>query len=225
MKQGMIGGQFWAAYVPCESQHLNAVQLTLEQIDVVKRLIEKYNRYLKFATSATEILEAHQDSRIASLIGVEGGHSIGNSLAILRIFYDLGVRYLTLTHTCNTPWADSSSIEHKAKFPRNGGLTPFGKVGFIWSLLNERRSDSLFVFPGGHQGNEPAGNDGGSFPHVRQHDERRFGRHGSSRHFLPFFRTRPLQHDAERPGRRFEIGREYDSPGSSSSFRKNRRKS
>lgn len=128
MKQGMIGGQFWAAYVPCESQHLNAVQLTLEQIDVVKRLIDKYGRYLKFATSATEILEAHQDNRIASLIGVEGGHSIGNSLAILRIFYDLGVRYLTLTHTCNTPWADSSSVEHKNKFPRNGGLTTFGKA-------------------------------------------------------------------------------------------------
>ncbi|KAK6633187.1 hypothetical protein RUM44_003788 [Polyplax serrata] len=128
LKQGMIGGQFWAAYVPCESQHLNAVQLTLEQIDVIKRLIDKYHRYMKFATSATEILEAHQDNRIASLIGVEGGHSIGNSLAILRVFYDLGVRYLTLTHNCNTPWADSSSVEHRTKFPLNGGLTNFGKA-------------------------------------------------------------------------------------------------
>lgn len=128
MREGMIGGQFWAAYVPCESQHLNAVQLTLEQIDVIKRLIDKYGRYMKFATSATDVLEAHQDNRIASLIGVEGGHSIGNSLAILRMFYDLGVRYMTLTHTCNTPWADSSSVEHRKKFPVNGGLTAFGKA-------------------------------------------------------------------------------------------------
>lgn len=78
--------------------------------------------------ASEEILEAHQDNRIASLIGVEGGHSIGNSLAILRVFYDLGVRYLTLTHNCNTPWADSSSVEHRTKFPLNGGLTNFGKV-------------------------------------------------------------------------------------------------
>ncbi|KAJ4427447.1 hypothetical protein ANN_25070 [Periplaneta americana] len=127
LRRGMVGGQFWAAYVPCESQHLNAVQLTLEQIDLIKRLIDKYAQHLQFASSAKEIMEAHEQNRIASLIGVEGGHSIGNSLAVLRILYDLGVRYMTLTHTCNTPWADSSSVEHRGKYPEHGGLTEFGK--------------------------------------------------------------------------------------------------
>ncbi|EGI68462.1 Dipeptidase 1, partial [Acromyrmex echinatior] len=111
LRQGMVGGQFWAAYVPCESQHLNAVQLTLEQVDLIKRLIEKYSQHLQFAASSREILEAHGRGRIASLIGVEGGHSLGSSLAVLRTLYQLGVRYLTLTHTCNTPWAKSSSVE------------------------------------------------------------------------------------------------------------------
>ncbi|XP_067009266.1 dipeptidase 1-like [Anabrus simplex] len=128
LKRGMVGGQFWAAYVPCESQHLNAVQLTLEQIDLIKRLIDKYWDQLQFATSASEILEAHTHNRIASLIGVEGGHSIGNSLAVLRILYDLGVRYMTLTHTCNTPWAISSSAEQTIKYSEHGGLTQFGKA-------------------------------------------------------------------------------------------------
>ncbi|KAJ9575497.1 hypothetical protein L9F63_007632, partial [Diploptera punctata] len=128
LRRGMVGGQFWAAYVPCESQHLNAVQLTLEQIDLIKRLIDKYAQHLQFASSAKEIMEAHEQNRIASLIGVEGGHSIGNSLAVLRILYDLGVRYMTLTHTCNTPWADSSSVEHRGKYPEHGGLTEFGKA-------------------------------------------------------------------------------------------------
>ncbi|KOX71899.1 hypothetical protein WN51_03044 [Melipona quadrifasciata] len=111
LRQGMVGGQFWAAYVPCESQHLNAVQLTLEQVDLIKRLIEKYSQHMQFAASSTEILDAHERGRIASLIGVEGGHSLGSSLAVLRTLYQLGVRYLTLTHTCNTPWAKSSSVE------------------------------------------------------------------------------------------------------------------
>ncbi|XP_029669565.1 dipeptidase 1-like [Formica exsecta] len=126
LRQGMVGGQFWAAYVPCESQHLNAVQLTLEQIDLIKRLIEKYSQQMQFAASSREILEAHGRGRIASLIGVEGGHSLGSSLAVLRTLYQLGVRYLTLTHTCNTPWAKSSSVEDDDE--DGGGLTTFGKA-------------------------------------------------------------------------------------------------
>ncbi|XP_076246041.1 dipeptidase 1 isoform X2 [Calliopsis andreniformis] len=125
LRQGMVGGQFWAAYVPCESQHLNAVQLTLEQVDLIKRLIEKYSQHMQFAASSREILEAHESGRIASLIGVEGGHSLGSSLAVLRTLYQLGVRYLTLTHTCNTPWAKSSSVEGEDE---EGGLTAFGKA-------------------------------------------------------------------------------------------------
>ncbi|XP_071877899.1 dipeptidase 1 isoform X1 [Bombus fervidus] len=126
LRQGMVGGQFWAAYVPCESQHLNAVQLTLEQVDLIKRLIEKYSQHMQFAASSTEILDAHERGRIASLIGVEGGHSLGSSLAVLRTLYQLGVRYLTLTHTCNTPWAKSSSVEDEEE--DGGGLTAFGKT-------------------------------------------------------------------------------------------------
>ncbi|KAF7400314.1 hypothetical protein HZH66_005498 [Vespula vulgaris] len=126
LRQGMVGGQFWAAYVPCESQHLNAVQLTLEQVDLIKRLIEKYSQQMQFAASSKEILEAHKRGRIASLIGVEGGHSLGSSLAVLRTLYHLGVRYLTLTHRCNTPWAKSSSAEEDDE--DGGGLTAFGKT-------------------------------------------------------------------------------------------------
>ncbi|XP_078041544.1 dipeptidase 1 [Augochlora pura] len=126
LRQGMVGGQFWAAYVPCESQHLNAVQLTLEQVDLIKRLIEKYSQHMQFAASSREIMEAHERGRIASLIGVEGGHSLGSSLAVLRTLYQLGVRYLTLTHTCNTPWAKSSSVEDEDE--DGGGLTAFGKA-------------------------------------------------------------------------------------------------
>ncbi|XP_015178844.1 PREDICTED: dipeptidase 1-like [Polistes dominula] len=126
LRQGMVGGQFWAAYVPCDSQHLNAVQLTLEQVDLIKRLIEKYSQQMQFAASSEEILEAHERGRIASLIGVEGGHSLGSSLAVLRTLYHLGVRYLTLTHRCNTPWAKSSTAEEDDK--DGGGLTAFGKA-------------------------------------------------------------------------------------------------
>ncbi|XP_034250530.1 dipeptidase 1-like [Thrips palmi] len=126
LRAGFVGGQFWAAYVPCESQYLNAVQLTLEQVDVIKRVIAKYPAHLRAATSADEIVGAHKDGLIASLIGVEGGHSLGSSLAVLRALYDLGVRYLTLTHTCDTPWSETTSPQTSAA--RTKGLTEFGKL-------------------------------------------------------------------------------------------------
>ncbi|KAG7312955.1 hypothetical protein JYU34_000024, partial [Plutella xylostella] len=115
---------FWSAFVPCGAQNKDAVQLTLEQIDVIQRMVEKYPHHLKLATNVNDILEAHsaRPRKIASLIGIEGGHSIGNSLAILRAYYQLGVRYMTLTHTCNTPWADSSN-----EAPGVNGLSEFGE--------------------------------------------------------------------------------------------------
>lgn len=124
MREGMIGAQFWSAFVPCSAQNRDAVQLTLEQIDIIRRLVDKYPQHLQMAKSVTDILEAHsaRPRRIASLIGIEGGHSIANSLAILRSYYQLGVRYMTLTHTCNTPWADSSN-----EAPAADGLTEFGE--------------------------------------------------------------------------------------------------
>lgn len=97
--------QFWSAYVPCSSQHLDSVQLTLEQIDLIRRLVLLYPQHMAFVTTADGIEESHKKNKLASLIGIEGGHSIGTSLAVLRMFYALGARYLTLTHTCNIPWA------------------------------------------------------------------------------------------------------------------------
>ncbi|KAK8395093.1 hypothetical protein O3P69_006086 [Scylla paramamosain] len=130
LREGMVGAQFWVSYVPCESQRLNAVQLTIEQIDLIKRLIEQYPEDLKLATSADELEEAFREGRIASLIGVEGGHAIQNSLGVLRALRDLGVRYMTLTHTCSTPWAECARAretdEEDPNSPR--GLTQFGKT-------------------------------------------------------------------------------------------------
>ncbi|CAG7830033.1 unnamed protein product, partial [Allacma fusca] len=127
LRRGLVGAQFWVAYVPCEAQFLNAVQITLEQIDLIRRLVSKYPNDLVLALSADDIERAHREGKIASLIAVEGGHSIGNSLATLRTFYELGVRAMTLTHTCNTPWADSSLVETGTHKPQHGGLTKFGR--------------------------------------------------------------------------------------------------
>lgn len=105
--------QFWAAYVDCSSQFKDAVPLTMKQIDVIKRLVARYPNYLQFVTEAKHIEEAWNDGKIASLIGVEGGHSIDSSLAVLRLYYELGVRYMTLTHMCNTPWYITFLIDPK----------------------------------------------------------------------------------------------------------------
>ncbi|KAG0716299.1 Dipeptidase 1 [Chionoecetes opilio] len=104
LRHGRVGAQFWAAYVPCGAQYLNAAQVTLEQIDVLKRLIARYPQHLGYAHSHASLLEVYNSGRTASLLGVEGGHLVGASLSVLRMYYDLGIRYLTLTHTCNTPW-------------------------------------------------------------------------------------------------------------------------
>lgn len=104
LRQGIVGGQFWSVYVPCEAQFLDAVQLTLEQIDVIRRLTSRYSKKIRMVTSSKELEKAHKDGVIGSLVGIEGGHSIGTSMAVLRSFHRLGARYMTLTHKCNTPW-------------------------------------------------------------------------------------------------------------------------
>ncbi|KAI4477546.1 hypothetical protein M0804_012663 [Polistes exclamans] len=124
LKAGKVGGQFWVAYVPCNSQYKDAVQLTLRQIDVIKRFIDLYPEHLQFVKYAKDIEVVWRSGRIASMIGVEGGHSLDSSLAILRIYYELGVRYVTLTHTCHTPWADASPINDGYLY----NLTEFGKT-------------------------------------------------------------------------------------------------
>src|SRR6187397_2504778 len=122
LKSGGVGGQFWSVYVPVEMQGQAAVTATLEQIDIVHRMVRKYPDTFELALTAADIERIHKAGKIASLIGMEGGHSIDNSLADLRMFHRLGARYMTLTHTSNTPWADSATDT-----PKSSGLSPFGE--------------------------------------------------------------------------------------------------
>jgi len=121
LRQGRVGAQFWSVYVPSMPEP-QAVQATLEQIDVAHRLIQRYPQELQLALNADEVERAMASGKIASLIGMEGGHSIGSDLGVLRQMYALGARYLTLTHSANTPWADSATDD-----PEHDGLTDFGR--------------------------------------------------------------------------------------------------
>ncbi len=120
-RAGGLGAQFWSVYVPGTLTGGTAVTATLEQIDCVYRLLDRYPDDLALALTADDIERARAAGRIASLLGAEGGHSIDSSLGALRELYALGVRYLTLTHNQNTPWADAATDA-----PRAGGLTAFG---------------------------------------------------------------------------------------------------
>ena len=122
LAEGGVGGQFWSVYVPGTWSGERAVVGTLEQIDFVHRMVAAYPDRLALASTADNVESAYQDGKIASLLGAEGGHSIANSLGVLRTLYRLGVRYLTLTHNHNVPWADAA-----ADSPRLGGLSPFGR--------------------------------------------------------------------------------------------------
>jgi membrane dipeptidase len=122
LRAGRVGAQFWSVYVSAALDEPEAVQMTMEQIDVTKRLVARYPDQLALAMSADDVERAIAQGRVASLMGMEGGHSIGNSLAVLRQMYDLGARYMTLTHSRTLDWADSSTDE-----PKNNGLTDFGR--------------------------------------------------------------------------------------------------
>ncbi len=121
LKAGGISGQFFAAYVPSAYMEKGAARFVLEEIDIIKRFTAR-SPLLQWATTADGIVAAHRNGKIASLIGIEGGHAIENSLGVLRIFYELGVRYMTLTHSGTTPWADAATDA-----PKHGGLSPFGE--------------------------------------------------------------------------------------------------
>lgn len=122
LRQGKVGAQFWSVYVSANLAEPVAVQTTLEQIDVTKRLIARYPDDMALVVTADQVQAAMAQGKIASLIGMEGGHSIGSSLGVLRQMYALGARYMTLTHSKNTPWADSATDA-----PAHNGLTDFGK--------------------------------------------------------------------------------------------------
>ncbi|XP_075163545.1 uncharacterized protein LOC142236168 [Haematobia irritans] len=122
LKMGQVGVQVWSAYVPCEAQGLDAVQLALEQIDIIRRLTDMYHQDTVLVQSSKDIQMAQRQGLISSLIGIEGGHAIGSSLGVLRSFYSLGARYLSLTHKCDVSWAGSSSTAIDA------GLSQFGKA-------------------------------------------------------------------------------------------------
>ena len=122
MRQGHMGAQFWSVYVSANLTDQQAVQATLEQIDVMKRVIARYPADMQFCTDSACVQGAWKAHKIASLLGMEGGHSIGGSLAVLRQMYALGARYMTLTHFKNTAWADSATDA-----PVHNGLTPLGE--------------------------------------------------------------------------------------------------
>ena len=121
LREGGVGGQFWSVFVPASLSGDDAVSATLEQVDAGHQMVARYADRLAFARTADDIEAAWGSGRIASLLGAEGGHSINNSLATLRMLHVLGVRYLTLTHNTNVDWADSAT-----DVPVHGGLSAFG---------------------------------------------------------------------------------------------------
>lgn len=122
LRKGRVGAQFWSVYVPSNTNEAQAVQQTLEQIDVMKRLVARYPNDMMLAANSAELEKGMKAGKIAGMLGMEGGQSIGSSLAVLRDMYELGARYMTLTHSRNTPWGDSATDA-----PQHGGLTDFGR--------------------------------------------------------------------------------------------------
>jgi membrane dipeptidase len=122
LRRGGVGGQFWSVFVPGQAGGAGFARTQLEQLDLVRRMIARYPRDLAPCRSAREVRTAFAAGRIASLLGMEGGHVLENSMGALRAFHELGARYMTLTHNQTTDWADSATDE-----PRHGGLSPFGR--------------------------------------------------------------------------------------------------
>jgi membrane dipeptidase len=122
LRRGMVGVQFWSVYIPSSSVETGAAKMQLEQIDIAKQVFAKYPDVFQEATTPDAALAAFGAGRVASVMGMEGGHAIENSLGALRAFFEMGARYMTLTHSANTDWADAGTDE-----PRHDGLTEFGR--------------------------------------------------------------------------------------------------
>ncbi|XP_019935518.2 dipeptidase 2 [Paralichthys olivaceus] len=127
LQAGHVQTQMFAAFVFCTTQEKDAVRLTLEQVDLIRRMCTEYDEF-KLVTSSEELKKAKMDNKTACLISVEGGHSIDSSLQTLRMFYQLGVRSMTITHNCNTPWAKAAVQEYKFYQSGTENLTSFGKA-------------------------------------------------------------------------------------------------
>src|SRR3954453_10776087 len=123
LRQGRVGAQFWSVYIPSEVTGDAAIRETIEQIDIVKRMVKAYPADLALAGTADDVVRIHKSGRVASLIGIEGGHQIGGNLAALRQFYELGARYMTLSHFKNNEFADSATDD-----PKYHGLNDFGRA-------------------------------------------------------------------------------------------------
>ncbi len=122
LRKGMVGGQFWSVYIPGEVRDSGYARIQLEQIDIAKRVIARYPDVFVPAFSAADVRAAYARGRIGSLLGMEGGHAIENSLGALRAYYELGVRYMTLTHNVTLDWADAAN-----DVARHNGLSAFGR--------------------------------------------------------------------------------------------------
>ena len=122
IQAGHLAGQFWSIYIPGEDKDSGYARIQLEQFDIARRMIAMYPDRMEFVTTADGIEQAWRHHKFASLLGMEGGHAIENSLGALRVYYDLGARYMTLTHNVTLDWADAALDSAK-----HGGLTPFGK--------------------------------------------------------------------------------------------------
>jgi membrane dipeptidase len=151
LRSGRVGGQFWSVYTPYESVDSGAARVQLEQIDIAKRVLARYPDVFEQAYDASDVERIFGEGRIASMLGMEGGHAIENSLGTLRAFWDMGVRYMTLTHNGTLDWADAANDE-----ARHGGLTPFGmevvremnRLGMLVDLAHtspETMNDALDV--------------------------------------------------------------------------------
>lgn len=122
LRKGMVGAQFWSVYIPYEATQEGAAKVQLEQIDIAEQMIAAYPDVFEKALTASDVNRVFGAGRIASILGMEGGHALENSLGALRAYYGMGVRYMTLTHNGTLDWADAANDE-----ARHGGLTEFGK--------------------------------------------------------------------------------------------------
>lgn len=123
LRAGRVGGQFWSVYISGAITGDEAIRTTIEQIDAAHRIVDAYPAHLELASTAEDMARIHRQGKIGSLLGIEGGRQIGGSLAALRQYYELGARYMTLTHSQTTEWADSGTDA-----PKHGGLSPFGEA-------------------------------------------------------------------------------------------------